>query len=155
VLDMLQVTEWLIDQNSPRQDGDSSESLLLPQCPHPLNNTFRDIYLRPSLDPDEGHHRHTLHAYLSLACWLRTRQWYPTTTLSACDLWKMNLLYSTNIFPLVYESSFQSVLSHIEDSGLSCLAKTLTKVTIGRKFVKKRTVKNLCVCVFLFIIVFS
>ena len=59
--------------------------------------------------------------YLSLACWLRTCQWYPTTTLSACDLWKMNLLYSTNIFPLVYESSFQSVLSHIEDSGSSCL----------------------------------
>ena len=63
--------------------------------------------------------------YLSLACWLRTCQWYPTTTLSACDLWKMNLLYSTNIFPLVYESSFQSVLSHIEDSGSSCFANVL------------------------------
>jgi len=60
--------------------------------------------------------------YLSLlACWLRTCQRYPTTILSACDLWKMKLLYSTNIFPLVYESSFQSVLSHFEDSGSFCL----------------------------------
>ena len=84
--------------------------------------------------------------YLSLACWLRTCQWYPTTTLSACDLWKMNLLYSMNIFPLVYESSFQSVLSHIEDSGSSCLRPrqpTLTSLKIrGHVIVPKITRTN-------------
>ena len=45
----------------------------------------------------------------------------------------MYLLYSTNIFPWVYESSFQSVLSHFEDSGSSCVCKGYKKKNANKK----------------------